>query len=90
MEVEWSGPKQSLYPVTLTLTTEDRRGLLAEVTSVISDVHSNIQNIKARTGDERASIDVTLSIEDMHHLNKVVSSLRRIEGVYQVKRVMSP
>lgn len=90
MEVEWSGRKQILYPVKLTLTTEDRQGMLAEVTSVISDVHSNIQNIEARTGEERASIDVTLAIEDMQHLNKIVANLRKIEGVYQVRRVMNP
>lgn len=90
MEVEWSGRKHTLYPVKLTLTTEDRQGMLAEVTSVISDVRSNIQNIEARTGQERASIDVTLAIEDMQHLNKIVANLRKIEGVYQVRRVMNP
>lgn len=90
MDVEWSGLRQTLYPVKLTLTTEDRQGMLAEVTSVISDVRSNIQNIEARTGEERASIDVTLAIEDMQHLNKIVANLRKIEGVYQVRRVMNP
>lgn len=89
MDVEWSGRRQTLYPVKLTLTTEDRQGMLAEVTSVISDVRSNIQNIEARTGEERASIDVTLAIEDMQHLNKIVANLRKIEGVYQVRRVMN-
>ncbi len=90
IDVEWAGAKERRYPVKLTLATADRQGLLAEVTSAISDVHSNIQNIEARTGDERASIDVTLDIIDMQHLNQVVSSLRKIEGVYQVSRVMNP
>jgi GTP diphosphokinase / guanosine-3',5'-bis(diphosphate) 3'-diphosphatase len=86
--VEWAGPKYSLYPVKLTLITADRQGLLAEVTSAISDVHSNIQNIEARTGDNQALIDVTLDIVDMQHLETIVSSLKKIEGVYQVERVM--
>ncbi|HUI42326.1 MAG TPA: bifunctional (p)ppGpp synthetase/guanosine-3',5'-bis(diphosphate) 3'-pyrophosphohydrolase [Terriglobia bacterium] len=85
--VQWSGPKYSLYTVKLALTTADRRGLLAEVTSAISDVHSNIQNIQAHTGNERATIDVTLDTVDIQHLRKIVSSLRRIEGVYDVKRI---
>jgi GTP pyrophosphokinase len=87
--VEWSGPKYTLYTVKLALTTADRRGLLAEVTSAISDVHSNIQNIQAHTGDERATIDVTLDTVDIQHLRKIVSSLRKIDGVYEVKRIMS-
>ena len=90
IDVEWDGPRQGLYPVKLTLATADRQGLLAEITSAISDVHSNIQNIEAKTGDDRASIEVTLAIADMQHLNKVVSSLRKIDGVYQVRRVMNP
>jgi GTP diphosphokinase / guanosine-3',5'-bis(diphosphate) 3'-diphosphatase len=88
--VQWAGPKFNLYPVRLTLNTADRRGLLAEVTSAISDVQSNIQNIEARTGEDKASIEVTLDIVDMSHLEKIVDKLRSIEGVYQVRRVMSP
>jgi guanosine-3',5'-bis(diphosphate) 3'-pyrophosphohydrolase len=88
IEVEWAGPKYSLYPVKLTLFTADRQGLLADVTSVISGGQSNIQNIEARTGDNRAFIDVTLDIVDVDHLEKIISSLRRIEGVYDVERVM--
>ncbi|MGH9405195.1 MAG: RelA/SpoT family protein [Terriglobia bacterium] len=90
IDVEWAGPRKSLYAVKLTLTTADRQGMLAEVTSVISEVNSNIQNIEARTGDERASIDVTVDIKDVQQLNSVMSSLRRIEGVYHVRRVMNP
>ncbi|HEV2423973.1 MAG TPA: bifunctional (p)ppGpp synthetase/guanosine-3',5'-bis(diphosphate) 3'-pyrophosphohydrolase [Terriglobia bacterium] len=89
ISVEWSGPKYTLYTVKLALTTADRRGLLAEVTSAISDVHSNIQNIQAHTGEERATIDVTLDTVDIQHLRKIVSSLRKIDGVYEVKRIMS-
>ena len=90
ISVEWAGPKYSLYPVKLTLFTADRQGMLAEVTSAISDVHSNIQNIEARTGDNQALIDVTLDIVDMQHLETIVSSLKKIEGVFQVERVMQP
>ena len=62
--------------------------MLADVTSAISGVHSNIQNIEARTGDNRAQIAVTLDIVDLAHLEKIVSQLKKIEGVYQVERVM--
>ncbi|MGO8733687.1 MAG: RelA/SpoT family protein [Terriglobia bacterium] len=88
IEVKWMGPKYSLYPVKLTLFTRDRQGLLADVTGAIADVHSNIQDIEVRTGDSQAKVDVTLDIVDLEHLEKIVSSLRKIEGVYQVERVI--
>ena len=88
IDVEWAGPKHTLYPVKLTLRTEDRQGMLADVTSAISGVRSNIQNIEARTGDNKASIEVTLDIVDLHHLEQIVSSLKKINGVFEVERVM--
>ncbi len=88
IDVEWAGPKHTLYPVKLTLRTEDRQGMLADVTSAISDVRSNIQNIEARTGDNKASIEVTLDIVDLRHLEQIVSSLKKINGVFEVERVM--
>jgi len=90
IDVEWMGPKYALYPVKLALLTEDRQGMLADVTATIAGVHSNIQNIEARTGDSRANIDVTVDIVDVEHMEKIISSLKKIEGVYQVERVTQP
>ena len=90
IDVEWMGPKYALYPVKLALWTEDRQGMLADVTATIAGVHSNIQNIEARTGENRANIDVTVDIVDIEHMEKIISSLKKIEGVYQVERVTQP
>ncbi|MGO9272488.1 MAG: RelA/SpoT family protein [Terriglobia bacterium] len=87
IDVEWVGPKYGLYTVKLTIFTADRQGMLADVTAAISEGHSNIQNIAAGTEDTKASIDVVLDVADLRHLDQIVSSLRRIEGVYQIERV---
>ena len=87
IEVEWTGPKYTFYPVRLSLLTTDRQGMLAEITAVISGDRSNIQNLETRTGDNQAFIDVTVDIVDKNHLEKIVSSLRKIEGVYRVERI---
>ena len=87
IEVEWIGPKYAFYAVKLALLTEDRQGMLADVTAAIAGVHSNIQNIEARTGDNRANIDVIVDIVDVGHMDKIISSLKKIEGVFQVERV---
>ena len=88
IEVEWVGTMKELYPVKLTLYTEDRQGLLAEVTSVISETQSNIQNIEARTANQRAVIDVTLDVADRAQLENAIALLRRVNGVFDVERVM--
>ena len=88
IEVEWAStaPSAEAYAVPLTILTEDRPGMLAEIAAAISDVRSNILNVEARTADERGTIDITVEIPDMKHLERVISSVKKIDGVYDVTR----
>ena len=95
IEVEWAGvaPAAEAYAVPLTIVTDDRPGMLAEIAAAISDVRSNILNVEARTADERGTIDIAVEIPDMKHLERVISSVKKIDGVYDVSRstrVVSP
>ena len=76
------------YTVKLTMEVEDRKGLLAAVSAKIADINTNIKNMEARTDDDdqRARIDVTVEISDLKHLEKVIKSLRGVEGVLDVER----
>jgi GTP pyrophosphokinase len=91
IEVEWdksSGTEAAApYTVKLTMEVEDRKGVLAAVSAKIADINTNIKNMEARTGDaQNARIDVTIEISDLKHLEKVIKSLRGVEGVIGVER----
>src|SRR5436309_2622446 len=88
IEVEWAGtaPSAEAYAVPLTILTEDRPGMLAGIAAAISEVKSNILNVEARTADERGTIDITVEIPDMKHLERVIASIKKIDGVYDVSR----
>ena len=60
--------------------------MLAEIAAVISEVNSNILNVEARTADERGRIDTTVEIPDMKHLERVITSIKKLAGVYDVTR----
>jgi GTP pyrophosphokinase len=69
------------------MEVEDRKGLLAAVSAKIAGINTNIKNMEARTGDaQNARIDVTIEISDLKHLEKVIKSLRGVEGVLGVER----
>ena len=44
--------------------------------------------MEARTSgnDQRARIDVTVEISDLHHLEKVMKALKSVNGVIDVER----
>jgi GTP pyrophosphokinase len=91
IEVEWdkgdTGDAAAPYTVKLTMEVEDRKGLLAAVSAKIADINTNIRNMEAHTGDDRhARIDVTVEISDLKHLERVIKSLRGIDGVLDVER----
>jgi GTP pyrophosphokinase len=92
IEVEWdkrSGAEAAApYTVKLTMEVEDRKGVLAAVSAKIADINTNIKNMEARTGDENqpARIDVTVEISDVQHLDRVIKSLRTVNGVLDVER----
>jgi GTP pyrophosphokinase len=88
IEVEWDRSAEAGgYTVDLLVNVEDRRGLLAEISSKIAGVNTNITNIEAKTHDGRLDrINMTLEIKDFKHLEKVLKSLRKVSGVLEVQR----
>jgi guanosine-3',5'-bis(diphosphate) 3'-pyrophosphohydrolase len=88
IEVEWDkGADTSPYVVRLRISVEDRRGILADVSSRIAGINTNIRDVEATVGDDhRGSIRMTVEISDVRHLEKVMKSIKNIEGVLAVER----
>ena len=88
IDVEWDkGTDSSSYTVRLSLQVEDRKGILADVTSKIAGINTNIRNVEARSdADQTGRIDMTVEISDLKHLQKVIKSLRSVDGVVDVER----
>ncbi|HUG44842.1 MAG TPA: bifunctional (p)ppGpp synthetase/guanosine-3',5'-bis(diphosphate) 3'-pyrophosphohydrolase [Acidobacteriota bacterium] len=90
VEVEWTdGAEEGRYPVRLSIDTEDRTGVLAEIAAAVSGIQTNILDAQARTlEDGQGLIELTIEIADTDHLEKVMNTLKRIGGVRDVERSM--
>src|SRR6185369_16184631 len=89
IDVEWdsAGADHAPYTVRLTMQVEDRKGMLAEISAKVSDINTNITNMEARTGDDQqARIDMTVEISDVKHLDRVIKSIKGVQGVLGVER----
>jgi GTP pyrophosphokinase len=88
IKVTWtSDGKAAIYPVRLLVATEDRKGILADITSAVSSVKTNIANVTADIVDNRYGlIDMTVEISDADHLDEVLNSLKAIQGVREIER----
>jgi len=88
IDVEWDrGGDEARYTVRLTMQVEDRKGILADVSAKVSDINTNITSVEATTDeDHRGRIDMTVEINDLKHLERVMKSLRSVTGVLGVER----
>ncbi|MBL8216214.1 MAG: bifunctional (p)ppGpp synthetase/guanosine-3',5'-bis(diphosphate) 3'-pyrophosphohydrolase [Bryobacterales bacterium] len=91
IDVEWARAVAESFTVKLIVYSEDRPGMLHEITSVFYNESSNIRSVEARMDEKRnddsAIVDLTCEVKDKRQMEKIVSALRRISGVRDVERV---
>jgi GTP pyrophosphokinase len=85
--VEWADATQASFPVRLRIFTEDRPGMLAAITAVISDEKANIRTFESDGGGLRARIEVALDVTDRKQFERIVTGIKRIAGVFDIERV---
>ena len=75
------------YAVKLTVLCDDRPGMLKELTAIISDDGTNIRGVDSKSDNEGgAVVEFIVEAEDVRHLTKLVTNLRRVPGVRDVQR----
>ncbi len=89
-DVEWvSVPGDEIFGVRLAIAVEDRQGILADITSAISNMKTNIRESRSSSdsGSGKGTVEITLDISDTKHLQKVIQGLKSIRGIQDVERV---
>ncbi|MGB6265759.1 MAG: ACT domain-containing protein, partial [Candidatus Acidiferrales bacterium] len=87
MPVEWASATEATFPVRLRIFTEDRPGMLANITAVISETGANIRTFESGGHDMRARIEVALDVHDRRQLERILGGVKRIPGVFDIERV---
>ncbi len=89
IDVEWARAATETFPVRVVVHTDDRPGMLNQLTSVLAAEQSNIRSLEASSDDKRgdgAIIDMTVEVRDKKQLERVAAGIRRISGVRDVER----
>jgi GTP pyrophosphokinase len=91
--VEWARSASDPLPVRVMIHTDDRPGILHQLTSILSAESSNIRTLEARGDDKRtddsAIIEITMDVKDKKQLERVITAFRRIPGVRDIERMQS-
>ncbi len=88
IEVDWNQEATEMYPVKIRIISYDRQGLLADLVGNISKYGANILHASSETRDSKI-VDsfFTIGVEDISHLEKILSAVRKVKLVQDVKRI---
>jgi GTP pyrophosphokinase len=87
--VRWADqPADTGYSVDILVIAADRKGLLRDVSSVLSDDNVNVLGVNTHTerSTDTAAMRFTLEVKNMGHLEKILAKLQQIPDVLDVRR----
>jgi GTP pyrophosphokinase len=88
VEINWDDKAKVPRRVRIKITSEDIKGILAEMTSLISAKNINITHADIRTStDNRAINTFDVEVEDVSQLKGLINSLTGVKGVISVERI---
>jgi GTP diphosphokinase / guanosine-3',5'-bis(diphosphate) 3'-diphosphatase len=87
VQVSWGNEQKQRYPVSVRLEAWDRVGLLRDVTTLVADEKISLITVLTSVNDDR-TVDVlmTVEVEGVKQLSRLLQKLESIRDVYDVRR----
>jgi GTP pyrophosphokinase len=87
LKAYWSDSRATTFKTSLKIVTINQRGMLADVSTLLSNLHVSIINMMARPiKNGMGEIVVTFNVENSEHLKTVISKIDALRGVESVER----
>jgi len=90
IEVAWHVEETATFTTEIQVIAPDRKGLLSEVTSIITAINLVVTGVSAKLLKSGvAVINLSIEVTDINKLNSLLSKLKTLEDIIEVKRVTS-
>jgi GTP pyrophosphokinase len=86
VEIQWDAEAGERFFVRLVMEGTDRRGLFAEIATVISGTNTNIKSAEIQSEALGMRGQFVVEVENLDHLNRVLKAVRRVRGILSVER----
>ena len=87
IDVEWSPEEKATYKVDVEVHANDRSGLVSDIAKEINNSKAIMLVINSKVNKEKIVVtNLTLEVENLDELNKILKALRKIDSVYEVQR----
>jgi GTP pyrophosphokinase len=86
MEIDWKPTGKDFILVRLVVKGNDRKGLFADIAAAVTETVTNIASAQIGRNGLEAEGTFIVEVKDLDQLRKVISSMRKVKGIYQVER----
>ena len=89
IDVSWRPGKGTSFAVSIQVEALDRKKLLGDVATVLSEQQINILSASSSTRKDRvARLRFTFELADIAHLASVLQTIKKVDGVFDAYRVV--
>ncbi len=88
-KVNWSEePGDSIYQVDIQVVAQDRKGLLRDISSILTNEGVDLTGVNTRSDrrTDQAAMRFTIEISDMEQLSMILGKIAQLPDVIEVKR----
>ncbi|MEJ7759974.1 MAG: bifunctional (p)ppGpp synthetase/guanosine-3',5'-bis(diphosphate) 3'-pyrophosphohydrolase [Gemmatimonadaceae bacterium] len=86
LEIDWKELEGERFMVRLALDATDRRGLYADLAAAVSATDTDIRSFEMQSADGHVTGAVSVEVENLAHLQRILKAARRVKGVTEVTR----
>lgn len=87
VKAEWTDNINESFQSTLHISATDRTGLIADITNQLCSMHLFIHSMNSReTKNGMASIQISITVNGLEHLESVITRLKTIKGIISISR----
>ncbi|MGL5712452.1 MAG: RelA/SpoT family protein [Paraclostridium sp.] len=88
VDVAWESSKNASFEAEIQVITEDRRGIINDITHIIAIEKMSLNGINARKGkDSIVSVNLLVEVNSIEELNFLMKKIKSIPGVEEIYRV---
>lgn len=88
VDVLWEPSNQDVYLAKLKVTALDKKGMLANISSIMAQRDANIVQAEINTTMDQKGISLfTIEVEDYRHMQNIIGEIKKLKDVLMVERV---
>lgn len=88
VDVLWEPSEKDVYLARLKVTSVDKKGILADITSIMAQRDANIIQAEVKTTMDKKGVSFfTIQVSDYKHLEGIIGAIKKIKEVLIVERI---